>query len=133
MDEKTFKSLTSIEKINYIREQSRLTDEEARKLEEDNKITYIELSKIFRERQVKEKYLAIFSFEKDGINVVFPDLKGCITFGKTKKEALENAKEVLTLHLEGLLKENLFIPSSSKTAPSLKKSEKSFFIKPNVI
>ena len=35
-----------------------------------------------------------------GYNVVFPDLPGCITQGETIDEALEYAKEALSLYLE---------------------------------
>jgi len=43
----------------------------------------------------KYYYPAVFSKEGDGYNVVFPDLKGCITCGDDLMDALEMAKDVL--------------------------------------
>lgn len=39
---------------------------------------------------------------RDGrrFSVEFPDLPGCFSDGKTREEALENAREALSLHLE---------------------------------
>lgn len=55
-------------------------------------------------------YIAMFIFEDDGIHVVFPDLDGCITFGKDEREAYFMAQEVLKLHLYGMEEDNLEIP-----------------------
>ena len=32
------------------------------------------------------RYHAIFTYEEDGVHVVFPDLPGCVTFGKDEEE-----------------------------------------------
>ncbi len=40
-------------------------------------------------------YHAIFKKTSDTIKVEFPDLKGCVTFGKDWEEALDNATDVL--------------------------------------
>ena len=48
------------------------------------------------------RYTAIFTYEEDGVHVVFPDLPGCVTFGKDEEEAARMAREVLALHLYGL-------------------------------
>ena len=40
-------------------------------------------------------YHAIFRKSEDAIEVEFPDLKGCVTFGKDWEEALDNATDVL--------------------------------------
>ena len=37
-----------------------------------------------------------------GYTVLVPALPGCITQGKTKEEALERAKEAITLYIESL-------------------------------
>lgn len=58
-------------------------------------------------------YVAIFTFEDDGIHVTFPDLDGCITLGKDEYEAYAMAQEVLKLHLYGLEEDHLEIPSAS--------------------
>nr|WP_154887695.1 type II toxin-antitoxin system HicB family antitoxin [Paenibacillus xylanexedens] len=47
------------------------------------------------------KYYAILNFADDGINVSFPDLPGCLTYGHTLEEALIMAKDALELYLDG--------------------------------
>ena len=48
---------------------------------------------------MKDKYefMAIFEYEKDGINISFPDLPGCLSCADTTNEAIKNAEEVLGL------------------------------------
>lgn len=59
-------------------------------------------------------YPAIIKKDKSGRYFVrFPDLTEAITEGKTKKEALLNAAEVLTLTLEGRMDEGMNIPQPS--------------------
>ena len=55
----------------------------------------------------KLSYLAILEKQKDGYSVFFPDLPGCISWGKDLDEAQEKAKEALELHLYGLEKEKI--------------------------
>ncbi len=42
-----------------------------------------------------KSYYAIFRKTFDAIEVEFPDLRGCVTFGRTRDEAIENAADVL--------------------------------------
>jgi predicted RNase H-like HicB family nuclease len=42
-----------------------------------------------------EFYYAIFRKTSEAIEVEFPDLRGCVTFGRTRDEAIENATDVL--------------------------------------
>jgi predicted RNase H-like HicB family nuclease len=44
-------------------------------------------------------YYAIFKHSKDNVEVEFPDLTGCVTFGNDWDEALENATDVLAAWL----------------------------------
>jgi len=44
-------------------------------------------------------YYAIFKHSKDTVEVEFPDLTGCVTFGNDWDEALENATDVLAAWL----------------------------------
>jgi predicted RNase H-like HicB family nuclease len=55
-------------------------------------------------------YPAIFSYEDNGISIVFPDLDGCCPCGSTTEEAIKNAKESLALHLYGMEESGLEIP-----------------------
>ena len=59
------------------------------------------------------RYTAIFTYEEDGIHVVFPDLPGCVTFGKDEEEAARMAREVLALHLYGMEEDGDEIPQPS--------------------
>lgn len=61
------------------------------------------------------RYMAIFTFKDDGVHITFPDLPGCITFGKDGEEANKMAKEALALHLYGMEQDEEDIP-----APSMK-------------
>ena len=40
-------------------------------------------------------YYAIFKQTTEAIEVEFPDLEGCVTFGEDWEEALANAEDVL--------------------------------------
>ena len=48
--------------------------------------------------------------------VVFPDLPGCYSAGDTLDEALEQAREALEFHLEGLASQNTLAPKPSKVS-----------------
>ena len=61
------------------------------------------------------RYTAIFTYEEDGIHVVFPDLPGCVTFGKDEEEAARMAREVLALHLYGMEEDEIPQPSPLRT------------------
>jgi len=51
--------------------------------------------------------------KKHSYGVVVPDLVGCYSAGETIDEALENAKEAITLHIDGLLDDNEKVPMPS--------------------
>ena len=59
------------------------------------------------------RYTAIFTYEQDGVHVVFPDLPGCVTFGKDEEEAARMAREVLALHMYGIEQDADEIPQPS--------------------
>lgn len=59
------------------------------------------------------EFVAIFEYEKDGINIRFPDLEEAISCASTTKEAIKNAKEVLELVLYNREEENIEIPEST--------------------
>jgi len=50
-----------------------------------------------------------------GYTVVVPALPGCITYGETLDEALEMAKDAITLYLESLTAHNDPIPTEDDT------------------
>lgn len=47
------------------------------------------------------------------IGITFPDFPGCITVGRSLCEAIYNAQEALSLHIEGMLEAGLEIPEPS--------------------
>lgn len=67
------------------------------------------------------RYTAIFTYEEDGVHVVFPDLPGCVTFGKEEEEAVQMAREVLALHLYGMEQDGDEIPQPSPLRTLAKK------------
>jgi antitoxin HicB len=64
---------------------------------------------------MRYSYPAIISYDESDrvFPVEFPDLKGCITFGKTYDEALFMACDALSLYLESLIERKLIIPKPS--------------------
>ncbi|WP_337031527.1 type II toxin-antitoxin system HicB family antitoxin [Paenibacillus illinoisensis] len=77
------------------------------------------------------QYYAIFNFADDGINVTFPDLPGCITFGHFVEEALIMAKEALELFLDGEPIED--IPLPQRIMPQLlNPKDKAYLIEANI-
>jgi len=58
-------------------------------------------------------YIAVVSFDDDGISVDFPDLPGCFTCAENEKEVFKMAREVLGLHLWSMENDNEPIPEPS--------------------
>lgn len=60
-------------------------------------------------------YVALFSYDSDGICIEFPDLPGCCPCADKDDTdmALKNAKEALGLHLWGMEQDGDDIPASS--------------------
>lgn len=56
---------------------------------------------------------AIFSYDDDGISIEFPDLPGCFSCAASTDEAMNMAKEALSLHLYGMEEDNDTIPEPS--------------------
>ena len=62
---------------------------------------------------MKYVYPAVFTKEKKGYAVIFPDLEGCYTCGDDLEDAIEMAEDALALALYRYEKENKEIPVSS--------------------
>ena len=69
-------------------------------------------------------YHAIFKHSKNAIEVEFPDLPGCVTFGNTWDEAIENATDVLAAWLANAEPEFVKEPSSYIKLSTRFKTEK---------
>ena len=50
-------------------------------------------------------YPAIFITEEEGYSVIFPDLEGCHTQGDTLEEALDMAKDALSLYIFDMIED----------------------------
>lgn len=59
------------------------------------------------------QYLVICEQTETGISAYVPDLPGCIATGKDKTKALQNLKEAVEFHIEGMKEEGLPIPLPS--------------------
>jgi predicted RNase H-like HicB family nuclease len=59
-----------------------------------------------------KRYYAIFKKTDEAVEVEFPDLQGCFTFGKDWEEALEHAEDALAAWLVNA--ESAFIKEPSK-------------------
>ena len=58
-------------------------------------------------------YIALIRKDPDSCyGVDFPDFLGCISAGDTLQEALINAAEALSFHIEGMEEDGLAIPRS---------------------
>lgn len=62
------------------------------------------------------KYIfpAIFTKEKNGYSVNFPDIDGCFTCGETLEEAIEMAVDALSLMLADYEETGTDIPTATK-------------------
>jgi len=57
-----------------------------------------------------QKYLVVFEKANSNYSAYSPDLPGCIATGSTRKEAEENIREAISLHIEGIKEDGLPIP-----------------------
>lgn len=55
-------------------------------------------------------YKVVLEYNEGYYTVTVPALPGCVTQGRTKKEAFEHAKEAIQGYLESLQKDGLAIP-----------------------
>ena len=65
-------------------------------------------------------YYALFKKTKEAIEIEFPDLPGCVTFGKDWDEAITNASDVLAAWLANADAKIIKQPSSHKKLVKLK-------------
>jgi predicted RNase H-like HicB family nuclease len=66
--------------------------------------------------------------DQHAFGVIVPDLPGCFSAGETLDEAISNAKEAISLHLEGLAEDEDAIPEGSMVAAHVGKPEYAGFI-----
>jgi predicted RNase H-like HicB family nuclease len=60
------------------------------------------------------KYTIIIEKGRESGYVVYaPVLKGCVSQGKTKEEALNNIKEAIEVYIEALIEDGLPVPTEA--------------------
>lgn len=70
-------------------------------------------------KTIAKGYYAVFEYSSDAVEVEFPDLPGCLTFGKNMEEAYEAAIDAASGWLQ--VTEDSFIPEKPSTFEELKK------------
>lgn len=65
------------------------------------------------------RYTIIIERAENNYSAYCPDLPGCIATGSTMDEAVQNMKEAIQLHIEGMKQENIPIPKPSTEAVSI--------------
>jgi len=58
-------------------------------------------------------YPAFFYGKPGAYGMVFPDLPGCVSDGRTIQEAAQRAAEALALHIKGMAEDKLALPEPS--------------------
>ena len=58
-------------------------------------------------------FIAVISFDVDGISIDFPDLDGCFTCTEIESDIFKSAREVLGLHIWSMERDNEAIPEPS--------------------
>ena len=77
-----------------------------------------------------KKYLVVFEKTKTGYSAFVPDLPGCISTGRTRKDIEKNIQEAIEFHVEGLKLDGEKIPEPSdnyafiKVKPPVRNSNK---------
>jgi len=64
-------------------------------------------------RKDRYSYIAVVSFDDDGISINFPDLEGCFTCAETEDEIFKMASEALGLHIWSMEQDGEDIPEPS--------------------
>lgn len=65
---------------------------------------------------MNQQYLVIIERAPHNFAAYSPDLPGCIATGKTREETLQNMREAIAFHLEGLREDGEPIPPATSTA-----------------
>lgn len=60
-----------------------------------------------------KKFVVIIEKGERNFSAYSPDLPGCVTTGKTESETLQNMKEAIAFHLEGLAEDYRETPESA--------------------
>jgi predicted RNase H-like HicB family nuclease len=78
-----------------------------------------------------KKYLVIYEKTRTGYSAYVPDLPGCISTGRTRREIEKNIQKAIEFHIEGMLLDGEKVPEPSdnfafiKIRPAVKGNHKS--------
>ena len=62
------------------------------------------------------RFFVIIEKAESNYSAYSPDLPGCIATGATREDAERNMREVIDMHVRGLLEDNLPIPETTSFA-----------------
>ncbi len=63
------------------------------------------------------RYLIILEHaEGSNFSAYVPDLPGCVSTGATREECLQNIREAISMHIDGMREDGLPIPEPSSEA-----------------
>lgn len=62
------------------------------------------------------RFLVVIEQTDTGFSAYSPDLTGCIATGHTREETKIRMREVMEIHIQGLLEDNFTIPDSRSSA-----------------
>ena len=62
------------------------------------------------------KYTVVIEKTPNNYAVYVPDLPGCVATGSTRKEVLEQIKEAIEFHIEGMIEDGELVPEPQTTA-----------------
>lgn len=68
-----------------------------------------------------QKFIAIIEKADKNYSAYSPDVLGCVSTGNTIDETLQHFKEALEFHIDGLIEENMPLPSPVSLAEHLKR------------
>jgi predicted RNase H-like HicB family nuclease len=68
---------------------------------------------------MKRQFLVVIEKARGNLSAYVPDLPGCVTTGRTRKEILANMRKAIDLHLEGMIEDGEPIPVPSSEAAEL--------------
>ena len=68
------------------------------------------------------KYLVVIEKTGTGYSAYSPDLEGCVATGSTSEEVVENMREAVEFHIEGLRAEGYEVPEPHSSSRYLEVS-----------
>jgi predicted RNase H-like HicB family nuclease len=62
------------------------------------------------------RFLIVIERAGDNFSAYSPDLPGCVAAGKSREDAEREMQQAISLHVAGLLEDNLPIPEANSSA-----------------